>query len=150
EVLNSTPLEKQGVSLTVYSNEPVMVYVKHTESGPETPRTPLGPTPLHEKPGAHLEDVVILENEIRGIDYEDSETLRYGQPGDIKQINKEFQKGWLRPVISPKSTSGLAFYRGKYLVGKYIPGGGKGSDIEMVEGDYDLELRGPKLTLPVP
>jgi hypothetical protein len=142
--LANRPIDSQSVLLSVTASPTCDVWIKHPEMGPEAQLTHLGQTPLHEEAGAHLGDVVILESKSQGIHYE--EEIKYGTPGQIKEINKKFESGSFEPNIVPRNVPGLAFYRGDAEVGRYAPG----MPITMVEGTYNLELRGLKLKAPVP
>ena len=143
EAFSRSDLSSQGVLLTVTSSPTVEVFVKHPEEGAESQPVHMGQTPLKEQPGAHLGDTVILESKSQGIHYE--ETLKYGTPGSVKEISKHFQKGsFILPLI-PKNVFGLAFYMGDNLVGRYTPG----VPVDLIEGDYNLELRGIKLKEPL-
>ncbi|RJS27040.1 serine/threonine protein kinase [Corallococcus sp. H22C18031201] len=144
KVLNSTASDGQGVWLTVNTNEKVKVSVKHTERcSAAEPVTVLGFAPFTRKDGAHLQDTLILENEDRGIYVEDPDVLAFGEPGDVKVLDRTFKEGNLRLKITPKGLAGLTIMRDNQRVG--LPG----SQLSLMEGKQKLELRGPKFKDPV-
>ncbi|NPD29215.1 serine/threonine protein kinase [Corallococcus exiguus] len=142
--LTSKAADAQGVWLTVNTNQPVKVSVRHTErcNSPE-PVTMLGTAPLTRVQGAHLQDTLILENDAQGIYLEDSEELAFGQPGELKTFERSFKEGTLRLKILPKNVTGLSVYRNNQLIGN------ASTTLKLMEGKHILELRGSKLKEPV-
>ncbi|MCY1045344.1 protein kinase [Corallococcus sp. bb12-1] len=140
----SKAADAQGVWLTVNTNQPVKVSVRHTERcGSQEPVTLLGTAPLTRAQGAHLQDTLILENEAQGIFLEDSEELAFGQPGELKTFERTFKEGTLRLKITPKSMTGLTVYRNNQSLGSAT------ATLKLMEGKQRLELRGTKLKEPV-
>ncbi|NBD10601.1 MULTISPECIES: serine/threonine-protein kinase [Corallococcus] len=142
--LTSKAADAQGVWLTVNTNQPVKVSVRHTDrcNSPE-PVTVLGTAPLTRVAGAHLQDTLILENDAQGIYLEDSEELAFGQPGELKTFERSFKEGTLKLKILPKSVTGLSVYRNNQLIGN------ASTTLKLMEGKHILELRGAKLKEPV-
>ncbi|WP_223634878.1 serine/threonine-protein kinase [Corallococcus sp. EGB] len=143
--LTSKAADAQGVWLTVNTNQPVKVSVRHTErcNSPE-PVTFLGTAPLTRVQGAHLQDTLILENDAQGIYLEDSEELAFGQPGELKTFERSFKEGTLKLKITPKAmASGLTVYRNNQMMGS------AGTTLKLMEGKQRLELRGKQLKEPV-
>ena len=143
--LTSKAADAQGVWLTVNTNQPVKVSVRHTErcNSPE-PVTFLGTAPLTRVQGAHLQDTLILENDAQGIYLEDSEELAFGQPGELKTFERSFKEGTLKLKITPRSmASGLTVYRNNQMMGS------AGTTLKLMEGKQRLELRGKQLKEPV-
>ncbi|MFP2909912.1 serine/threonine protein kinase, partial [Pyxidicoccus sp. 3LFB2] len=146
-VLNGRAADGQGVLLTVNTNERVKVSVRHTERcGSAQPVTELGFTPMTMVSGAHLQDTLILENEQQGIFKEDSESLAYGEPGQVKVIPYEFRRGHLQLTLKPEGLKGITVRRNGQDVGTYS--GGKGLKMELMEGSHKLELNGGPLKEP--
>ncbi|RKH37322.1 serine/threonine protein kinase [Corallococcus sicarius] len=144
KALTSTAADAQGVWLTVNTNQPVKVSVRHTERcGSPEPVTVLGTAPLTRVQGAHLQDTLILENEAQGIYLEDSEELAFGQPGELKTFERSFKEGTLKLKITPKGMTGLTVYRNNQLLGS------ANTQLKLMEGKQRLELRGAKLKEPV-
>ncbi|RYZ36084.1 MAG: serine/threonine protein kinase [Myxococcaceae bacterium] len=140
----SKAADAQGVWLTVNTNQPVKVSVRHTERcGSPEPVTVLGTAPLTRAQGAHLQDTLILENETQGIYLEDSEELAFGQPGELKTFERSFKEGTLRLKITPKTMTGLTVYRNNQSLGSAT------ATLKLMEGRQRLELRGTKLKEPV-
>jgi eukaryotic-like serine/threonine-protein kinase len=143
--LTSKAADAQGVWLTVNTNQPVKVSVRHTDrcNSPE-PVTLLGTAPLTRVQGAHLQDTLILENEAQGIYLEDSEELAFGQPGELKTFERSFKEGTLKLKLTPKGiVTGLTVYRNNQMIGN------AGTTLKLMEGKHILELRGSKLKEPV-
>ncbi|RKH52389.1 serine/threonine protein kinase [Corallococcus aberystwythensis] len=143
--LTSKAADAQGVWLTVNTNQPVKVSVRHTERcGSPEPVTLLGTAPLTRVQGAHLQDTLILENDAQGIYLEDSEELAFGQPGELKTFERSFKEGTLKLKITPKGmTTGLTVYRNNQMMGS------AGTTLKLMEGKQRLELRGKQLKEPV-
>ncbi|CAM4299519.1 protein kinase [Corallococcus sp. ZKHCc1 1396] len=140
----SKAADAQGVWLTVNTNQPVKVSVRHTERcGSPEPVTQLGTAPLTRAQGAHLQDTLILENEAQGIYLEDSEELAFGQPGELKTFERSFKEGTLKLKITPRNMSGLTVFRNNQ------PLGSASTTLKLMEGKQRLELRGNKLKEPV-
>ncbi|AFE09336.1 serine/threonine protein kinase [Corallococcus coralloides DSM 2259] len=143
--LTSKAADAQGVWLTVNTNQPVKVSVRHTErcNSPE-PVTMLGTAPLTRVQGAHLQDTLILENDAQGIYLEDSEELAFGQPGELKTFERSFKEGTLKLKITPRGmTPGLTVYRNNQMMGS------ASTTLKLMEGKQRLELRGKQLKEPV-
>ena len=143
--LTSKAADAQGVWLTVNTNQPVKVSVRHSErcNSPE-PVTMLGTAPLTRVQGAHLQDTLILENDAQGIYLEDSEELAFGAPGELKTFERSFKEGTLKLKITPKGmTTGLTVYRNNQMMGS------AGTTLKLMEGKQRLELRGKQLKEPV-
>ncbi|MBN1209997.1 MAG: serine/threonine protein kinase [Myxococcaceae bacterium] len=144
--LMATPLDGQGVFVSVETNPKVMVTVQHSDRcGSKEPTTELGMTPLRGVPGAHLQDTLILENKEQGIRAEEKELLSFGEPGETKNLKREFKMGHARLKVIPRSVSQLTVVREGQDLGVYQPG----AKFELMEGTHTLELRGDQLKEPV-
>ena len=102
----------------------------------------LGEQPLTKVSGAHIGDVVVLDNPRTGAHFE--QPLDFGQPRETKVINHEFHTGFLRPHLVPRSATGLTLYLNDQAIGVY-----PGPKIELAEGPHTIEVRGPSLRAPV-
>ncbi len=144
EVLSSTANDGQGIYLTVEANQPVNVYVRHhPEEGVSQP-TLLGTSPLRKSPGAHIRDTIVLENRQLGISFE--EEIKFGQPGELKTIKKQFQTGRYELRLKPGPLKGLGVFLNDQRVADYVPN----LSLALVEGRHQLELRGDMLKDVVP
>jgi serine/threonine protein kinase len=140
-------VDGQGVFVSVDTNPKVRVRVRHSDKCRSTePFTDLGMTPLKAVPGAHIQDTLVLENQEQGIYAEEEEVLRFGEPGETKSVRREFRMGHVRLKIIPKNTGSLRVLRDGQDLGPYL----SGTKLELMEGTHNLELRGDKLTEPVP
>jgi hypothetical protein len=140
-------VDGQGVFVSVDTNPKVIVKVRHSDKcGSPEPFTELGMTPLKAVPGAHIQDTLILENQEQGIYAEEEEVLRFGEPGETKSVRREFRMGHVRLKIIPKNTGALRVLRNGQDLGSYQ----SGTKLELMEGTHNLELRGDKLSEPVP
>jgi serine/threonine protein kinase len=141
------PIDGMGVFVSVDTNPKVMVKVRHSDKCRSSePFTELGMTPLKAVPGAHIQDALILENQEQGIYAEEEEALRFGEPGETKIVKREFRMGYVRIKVMPKNAGALRILRDGRDLGPYLPG----AKLELMEGTHALELRGDKLTEPVP
>jgi serine/threonine protein kinase len=145
--LGKTANDGQKIFVSADTNPKVNVRVLHSDKcGSPEPITDLGMTPLKGVPGAHLQDTLVLENKAQGIYYEDKTLLSFGEPGEIKNLKKEFRLGNVLIKVSPKSVGDLSISRDGQDLGKTIGGGAK---LELMEGPHKLELRGDRLKEPV-
>ena len=146
EKLNSSAMDGQGILLNVTSNQRVQVSVRHSQRcHASEPITVLGWTPLERMGGAHVQDTVILENKERGI--EAVIELPFGEPQEIKTIERDFQMGFFRPKLTPpRAAQGIEIFFAGQKIGLYQ----SGLRLEMVEGKHNLVLQGPSLKEPVP
>jgi serine/threonine protein kinase len=141
------PIDGMAVFVSVDTNPKVRVKVRHSDKcGSPEPFTDLGMTPLKAVPGAHIQDTLILENQEQGIYAEEEEVLRFGEPGETKSVKREFRLGHVRLKVIPKNAGSLRILRDGRDLGPYI----SGAKLELMEGTHNLELRGDKLTEPVP
>lgn len=141
------PIDGMSVFVSVDTNPKVNVKVRHSDKcGSPEPFTELGMTPLKAVAGAHIQDTLILENQEQGIYAEEEEVLRFGEPGETKSVKREFRLGHVRLKITPKNTGKLTILREGRDLGTVIPG----TKLELMEGTHQLELRGDKLSEPVP
>jgi serine/threonine protein kinase len=131
----------QPIYLTVTSNQPVTISVRHKEPNASEPFSVLGEQPLRHASGAHIGDVVVLDNPRTGAHFE--QPLDFGQPGETKVINHEFRTGFLKPHFLPRSVSGLTLYLNDQEIGLF-----PGPKIELAEGQHTIEVRGPSLKSP--
>ena len=126
-----------GVKLEVLSNLAVDIWVIHPpgESGSTSEvKTKLGSSrALPPTDGAHLGDLVVLENQQLGARYE--KALEFGEPGAVITINHEFKKGSLRLNVNPRPLVAVKVYLDGQERGR-VPG-----LIEFYEGTKTLELR---------
>jgi hypothetical protein len=145
EMLGSTAMDGQGIYISLETNIPVEVSVKHSaRCGSSAPITFLGNTPLRDVSGAHLQDTLLLENKQRGI----SKQLEvpFGEPNEHKQLPPvEFRTGKVRLKLLPARISGVEIFRDGQKLGLYSPGLG----LDLVEGEHHLILQGPSLKEPV-
>ncbi|MFY0574573.1 protein kinase domain-containing protein [Cystobacter fuscus] len=145
EMLGSTAMDGQGIYISLETNIPVEVSVRHNaRCGSSSPITSLGSTPLRDASGAHLQDTLILENKQLGI----SKQLEvpFGEPNEHKQLPPvEFKTGKVRLKLMPAKVSGVEIFRDGQKLGLYSPGLG----LDLVEGDHHLILQGPSLKEPV-
>jgi hypothetical protein len=141
------PIDGMSVFVSVDTNPKVRVKVRHSDKcGSPEPFTDLGMTPLKAVPGAHIQDTLILENQEQGIYAEEEEVLRFGEPGETKSVKREFRLGHVRLKVIPKTAGSLRILRDGRDLGPYM----QGAKLELMEGVHTLELRGEKLTEPVP
>lgn len=126
--------------MTVNSNPRTRVLVRHAaDEGAREAESDLGETPLKSARGAHIRDTLILTNPELGLYWE--EQIKFGEPNKVQKFEKEFQKGSLEVVLTPKGQTGLSFWRGSQEVGRYSPG----LKIDLYEGPQKLEVRGNAL-----
>ncbi len=147
DMLSSTAMDGQGIYITLESNEPVEVSVKHNlmRCRSSAPITVLGSTPLRKVSGAHLQDTLILENKQLGILKEIE--VPFGEPNEHKTLPPvEFKSGSVRLSLKPKNILGIEIYRDGQTLGSYQPG----LSLELVEGKHHLMLQGTALREPVP
>jgi hypothetical protein len=141
------PIDGMGVFVSVDTNPKVNVRVRHSDKcGSPEPFTDLGMTPLKGMPGAHIQDTLILENKEQGVYAEEEEALRFGEPGETKNIKREFRMGYVKLKVTPRSVSQLKILREGQDLGVYTSQGAK---LELMEGTHTLELRGDQLKAPV-
>jgi hypothetical protein len=135
-----------GIYVTVETTPKVNVRVRHSDKcGSPEPITELGMTPIKGASGAHLQDVLILENKTQGIYAVEEELLRFGEPGETKIIKREFKLGNVRVRVTPKNVGQLKLSREGQDFGVYLPG----MKLELMEGTHKLELRGEQLKQPM-
>jgi hypothetical protein len=140
------PIDGMGVFVSVDTNPKVMVKVRHSDKcGSPEPFTDLGMTPLKAVPGAHIQDTLILENQEQGIYAEEEEVLRFGEPGETKNVKREFRMGHVRIKVVPKGAGSMRILRDGRDLGPYLAG----AKLELMEGTHMLELRGDNLKEPV-
>jgi hypothetical protein len=140
------PIDGMGVFVSVDTNPKVRVKVRHSDKcGSPEPFTELGMTPLKAVPGAHIQDTLILENQEQGIYAEEEEVLRFGEPGETKNVKREFRMGHVRIKVVPKGAGSLRILRDGRDLGPYLAG----AKLELMEGTHQLELRGDNLKEPV-
>jgi eukaryotic-like serine/threonine-protein kinase len=134
----------QAIYLSVESNQNVRVYVRHRpEENADQPIEELGMTPLHRVRGVHIRDSLILENPALGIRHE--ETIAFGQPNEHRKISRHFELGYWRPkFLGLGQVEGLGLYVDGFERGKVA----SGTRIELVEGQHEVEIRGPQLKSP--
>ncbi|MDQ3264813.1 MAG: hypothetical protein M3Y59_14285 [Myxococcota bacterium] len=147
-----TPAAGQGgklvpVLLTVDSNLPVVVKVRHRQSerrGLRDEVEVLGETPdIRDVSGAHVGDLILLENAVQGASYE--HRIEYGQPNERVVLRKEFSTGHVQFRIGKAASYQLGVYRNATQLAPYVPD----VKIELVEGRHQLEIRGHRLRQPV-
>jgi hypothetical protein len=144
--LTKRAIDGVGVYVSVDTNPKVNVRVQHSDKcGSPEPITDLGMTPIKAMPGAHLQDVLILENKTQGIYAVEEELLRFGEPGETKIIKREFKLGNVRVRVTPKNAGQLKLSREGQDLGMYQPG----MKLELMEGTHKMELRGEQLKQPV-
>ncbi|OJT23652.1 protein kinase [Archangium sp. Cb G35] len=147
EMLGSTAMDGQGIYISLDSNQPVEVSVKHNpmRCRSSEPVTVLGSTPLRKVSGAHLQDTLVLENKQLGI-FREIE-VPFGEPNEHKTLPPvEFKSGTVRLTLKPKNILGIEIYRDGQTLGTYQPG----LSLELVEGKHHLVLQGTALLEPVP
>jgi len=145
--LMKRPIDGMGIFVTVDTNPKVNVRVLHSDKcGSPEPTTELGMTPIKGAPGAHIQDTLVLENKAQGIYAEEKEMLSFGEPGETKNIKREFKLGNVQLKVTPKSAGTLKISREGQDLGVTISGGAK---LELMEGRHKLELRGDQLKEPV-
>ena len=136
--------ESQAIFISVVSNLPGQVMVIHSEKNAPEPETLLGDLPLTHVAGAHVGDTIVIENKALGARF--AQVLKFGEPGKDKSIRKEFKMGRITPLLKNAPAQGIGlFYLGQ-KVANYVPN----LSFELVEGEYDLEVRGDTLRQPVP
>jgi serine/threonine protein kinase len=144
--LTRRAIDGVGILVTVDTNPKVNVRVQHSDKcGNPEPITELGMTPIKGAPGAHLQDILILENKTQGIYAVEEELLRFGEPGETKFIKREFRLGNVRLRVNPKGVGQLKISKEGQELGVYLPG----MKLELMEGTHKLELRGDQLKEPV-
>ncbi|MBL8922559.1 MAG: protein kinase [Myxococcaceae bacterium] len=140
-VTTGTPIQ-----LTVVSKPRVHVQVIPPADAVGRQRLELGETPLERVSGAFVNDTILLINDDRAIRYE--EKFEYGEPNQVKTINKTFEEGTIFVSINPP-LKGATVWR-------VVPGGlaqklGQvGMNIKLMEGRHDLEIRADSLDKPFP
>ncbi len=138
----------QGIYVSVESNIPVRVLVKHhKDEGATQPIEALRESPIVREvriPGVHLRDTIILENEERAIHFEHE--VEFGQPGDVVELKREFRTGHVVLKLKPANIRDLALFNPQ--TGREL--GKANLKIELVEGAHKLELRGDSLKKPQP
>jgi hypothetical protein len=144
DMLGSSAIDGQDIWITLESNEPVEVSVKHRpECRSPAPITLIASEPtraINDRPGAHIQDTLILENKQQGIHREIP--IPYGEPNEHKTLPpQEFKMGSFRLKLLPKSVSGVEIYRDGQKLGLYQAG----FKLDLVEGTHHLELRSPGL-----
>jgi serine/threonine protein kinase/nucleoside phosphorylase len=140
--LTRQAIDGVGIYLSVDTNPKVNVRVQHSDKcGSPEPFTELGTTPIKAMPGAHLQDVLILENKTQGIYAVEEELLRFGGPGETKILKREFKLGNVKLRVTPKSVGQVKISKGGQDLGVYLPG----MKLELMEGTHKLELRGEQL-----
>jgi eukaryotic-like serine/threonine-protein kinase len=145
--LMKKPIDGMGIFLTVDTNPKVMVRVRHSDKcGSPEPFTDLGMTPIRTAAGAHIQDTLILENKEQGVYAEEEEALRFGEPGETKNIKREFKMGSVKLKVTPRNVGQLKILRDGQEIATYFSGGTK---LELMEGTHTLELRGDNLKAPV-
>jgi serine/threonine protein kinase len=149
DVLGSSAIDGQDIYISLESNEPVMVSVKHSERcRSNVPITVMATEPtraLKDAAGAHIQDTLILENKQQGIYREIP--IPYGEPNEHKTLPpQEFKMGSVRLKLQPTKVGGIEIYRDGQKLGLYQPG----FKLDLVEGTHHLELRSPGLKEPVP
>ncbi len=145
-MLNRTANDGQSISINLEANERVQVSVRHGETCPGGESVAkLGPTPLRNVGGVHLQDVLLLENKQRGI-YKEL-TIPEGDSGEMLKTLPpvEFKTGSFRLTLKPRSASGIEIHRDGQKLGVYQPG----LKLELVEGTHHLTLQGKSLKEPV-
>ncbi|WP_434381438.1 protein kinase domain-containing protein [Melittangium boletus] len=141
DMLSSTAMDGQGIFITLETNPPVEVSVKHSaRCRSEAPLTALGKTPLRNMSGAHLQDTLVLENKQLGIHKEIE--VPFGEPNEHKILPpEEFKTGQVRLKLVPRSVSGVEIFRDGQKLGLYQPG----LSFQLMEGSHHLVLRSPML-----
>jgi len=140
-------IDGMDIFVTVDTSPKVNVRVMHGDKcGSKEPITYLGMTPLKAVPGAHLQDTLVLENKAQGIYAEDRQLLSFGEPGEIKNLKREFRLGHVLIKVTPKNVGDLSISREGQDLGRTLTGGAK---LELMEGPHKLELRGDRLKEPV-
>jgi serine/threonine protein kinase len=143
-VLSSSAADRQSLFVTVTTNQRVQVSVRHTERcGMPGAIALLGESPLQGAPGAHVLDTLILENKQQGI--QEEVALPAGPVGSVFTYSQEYQLGYVRIRVSPRSVANLEIVRDGQVLGLYQ----EGLKLELVEGKHTLELRSPQLSKPV-
>ena len=139
EALAVTP-DGAEIYVSVDSNLQVDLYVQHApEENRAEPLVYLGHNPLKKAGGVHVRDTLVFENKPLGLHY--LYEIPFGQPGEHRQIVKDFKKGTFEPVVEPKSLTDLHLFIHGQEVGRY-----PGPKMELVEGKHTLEIRGGQLT----
>jgi serine/threonine protein kinase len=136
DTLSRSESSAQEVKLRIVTNAKVRVVVRHhkDEGGMEEELSPQAGVDLIR--GAHLRDTVILESKSQGIHYEHE--LDMGQPGEIREIKKEFQTGFARlDTLGSRSLEGMTLYEYDQPRFVFQPG----QKLELYEGKHTLELR---------
>jgi serine/threonine protein kinase len=143
-VLTSSAADRQALFVTVTTNQKVQVSVRHTERcGMPGAIAFLGDSPLKGMPGAHVLDTLILENKQQGI--REEVALPAGPVGSVFSYSQDYQLGYVRIRVSPRSVANLEIARDGQVLGLYQ----EGLKLELVEGKHTLELRSPQLDEPV-
>jgi serine/threonine protein kinase len=136
-------IDGREVYLSVDTVPPVKVTVQHTDKCRGDPFTELGETPLTRMGGAHLQDILILENKQQGFRVEERDLLSFGEPGETKIHKREYTKGWAKLKVTPRSAGQLTVMREGQRLGQ------SSTQFELWEGTHKLELHGDQLKEPV-
>jgi serine/threonine protein kinase len=146
-LINASSMEAQPVFVTVKSLPATTVYVQHRSGCGETD-TPvqLGNTPLTQMSGAHMDDLLILDNRAKGLHREVE--IASGEPGETQVFDERFPIGYFRPklMVLNRAMPEIYIYREDVQVGLYQAG----QKLELSEGTHSLELRSNALRNPVP
>jgi hypothetical protein len=146
-LINASSMEAQPVFVTVKSQPATTVYVLH-RSGCGDGDTPvqLGNTPLTQMSGAHMDDLLILDNPAKGLRKEVE--IPSGEPGETVVFDERFPIGYFRPklMVLNRPMPEIYLYREDKQVGLYQAG----QRLELSVGTHSLELRGSELRNPVP
>ena len=146
-LINASSLEAQPVFVTVKAHPAATVYVQHRSGcGESDAPVELGNTPLTQMSGAHMEDLLILDNPAKGIRKELE--IPSGEPGDTQMFEERFSIGYFRPklMVRNRPMPELYIYREGTQVGLYQAG----QKLELSVGTHSLELRGTELRAPIP
>ena len=145
DMLSSTAMDGQGIFISLETNPPVEVSVKHSpRCRSDAPITELGRTPLRNTSGAHLQDTLVLENKQFGIHKEIE--VPFGEPNEHKILPPmEFKLGQVRLKLVPRNVSGVEIFRDGQKLGLYQPG----LPLDLMEGTHHLLLQGSSLKEPI-
>jgi eukaryotic-like serine/threonine-protein kinase len=152
-MLNASAGDGREVLINLDASEPVQVFVEHgPECGRGDTRTVLSAQPtkvLRGVPGAHEEDILVLENKPQGIFRRVPVPPPGEPPGPERTIPPlEFKKGTLKLRVLPRNISNLQIYREGEKFADYT-----GMALGIMEGTHHLELRGAgvlKAPIPLP
>jgi serine/threonine protein kinase len=146
-LINASSLEAQPVFLTVKAEPGATAYVQHRSGcGDSDAPVELGNTPLTQMSGAHMEDLLILDNPAKGLHKELE--IPSGEPGATQMFEVKFPIGYFRPklMVRNRPMPEVYIYREGTQVGLYQAG----QRLELSVGSHSLELRGDALRGPVP